>query len=80
MRKALLFILTFIISLSINADGISVVGFKLLDTDLTANTRGTSKLDQNGNVEETSTATTNLDGKLEMANLYAEKVYTIEVL
>ncbi len=48
MRKALLFILTFIISLSINADGINVVGFKLLDTDLTANTRGTSKLDQNG--------------------------------
>lgn len=30
------------------ADGISVVGFRLLDTDLTANTYGTRKLDQNG--------------------------------
>ena len=30
------------------ADGISVISFKLLDTDLTANTRGTQKLDQNG--------------------------------
>ena len=30
------------------ADGISVVGFRLLDTDLTANTYGTKKVDQNG--------------------------------
>ena len=48
MRKALLLVLTIIISLSTNADGISVVGFRLLDTDLTANTRGTSRTDQNG--------------------------------
>ena len=37
-----------------------------------------SKLDENENVEETSTATTNADGQLEMTNLYAEKVYKIE--
>ena len=30
------------------AQGMKVVEFKLLETDLTANTRGTSKLDQNG--------------------------------
>lgn len=48
MRKALLLVLAIIISLPANADGISVVGFKLLDTDLTANTRGTSRTDQNG--------------------------------
>ena len=50
MRKALLLVLTIIISLSTNADGISVVGFRLLDTDLTANTRGTSRTDQNGEI------------------------------
>ena len=30
------------------AQGMKVVEFKLLETDLTANTRGTSKVDQNG--------------------------------
>ena len=30
------------------ADGISVMSFKLLETDLTANTHGTQKFDQNG--------------------------------
>lgn len=48
MRKVLLLIFTMIISLSAKADGISVVGFKLLETDLTANTYGTRKIDQNG--------------------------------
>jgi len=48
MRKALLLILTFIISLSALADGINVVGFRLLDKDMTANTHGTIKTDNNG--------------------------------
>lgn len=36
------------ISLPVMADGISVISFKLLESDLTANTYGTQKLDQNG--------------------------------
>ena len=50
MRKALLLICSILITdiLPVMADGISVISFKLLDTDLTANTRGTQKLDQNG--------------------------------
>ncbi len=30
------------------AQGMKVVDFKLLENDLTANTRGTEKMDQNG--------------------------------
>lgn len=37
-----------------------------------------SKLDEDGNVEETCTATTKANGKLEIGNLYAEKIYKIE--
>ncbi len=37
-----------------------------------------SKLSDSGEVESTSTAITNAEGKLEMANLYAEKVYEIK--
>ena len=50
MRKALLLICSILITsiLPVMADDISVISFKLLDTDLTANTRGTQKLDQNG--------------------------------
>ena len=50
MRKILLLICSILITgiLPVMADGISVISFKLLDTDLTANTRGTQKLDQNG--------------------------------
>ncbi|MBQ9677207.1 MAG: PEGA domain-containing protein [Prevotella sp.] len=48
MRKVLLLFFTIIISLSAKADGISVVSFKLLDKDLTANTYGTKRIDQNG--------------------------------
>ena len=36
-----------------------------------------SKLDDLGNIEESQTAITNEDGVLEMANLYAEKMYEI---
>ena len=46
-----LFILSFVtlaVSVQAMAQGMKVVTFKLLETDLTANTRGTSKLDQNG--------------------------------
>lgn len=48
MKKALLFLTLIIIAIPTLADGISVVNFKLLETDLTANTYGTQKLDQNG--------------------------------
>ena len=49
MRKLLLMLTALIVtSLSLWADGISVQSFKLLETDLTANTRGTEKRDQNG--------------------------------
>ena len=37
-----------------------------------------SKLSDNGEVEDTSTAVTNSQGKLEIGNLYAEKVYEIK--
>ena len=46
--KKLLLIAMIVVSQSILADGISVMSFKLLETDLTANTRGTEKRDQNG--------------------------------
>ena len=46
--KKLLIIAMIALSQSVMADGISVLGFKLLETDLTANTRGTEKRDQNG--------------------------------
>lgn len=46
--KKLLLIALIAISHSVWADGISVLGFRLLETDLTANTRGTEKRDMNG--------------------------------
>ena len=46
--KKLLLLALIAVSQSLWADGISVLGFKLLETDLTANTRGTEKRDQNG--------------------------------
>ena len=46
--KKLLLIAMIVVSQSILADGISVISFKLLETDLTANTRGTERRDQNG--------------------------------
>lgn len=48
MRKLTLFILDVVISISGFAQTISVNSFKLLDTDLTANTAGTMEIDQNG--------------------------------
>lgn len=50
MKKVNLIIFVFLLfaNLNIQADGISVTSFKLLETDLTANTHGTQKLDQNG--------------------------------
>ena len=47
MKKVLLFI-AFVTSLSSFADGLSVLNFKLLESDLTANTRGTERRDKNG--------------------------------
>ena len=50
MRKRL-FALTFFcltIAMHAMAQGMKVVEFKLLENDLTANTRGTEKMDQNG--------------------------------
>lgn len=46
--KKLLLIALIAISQSVWADDISVLGFRLLETDLTANTRGTEKRDMNG--------------------------------
>ncbi|MBR6852490.1 MAG: PEGA domain-containing protein [Prevotella sp.] len=46
--KKLLLLALIAVSQSVWADGISVLGFRLLETDLTANTRGTEKRDQNG--------------------------------
>ena len=46
--KKLLILALLAVSQTILADGISVSGFRLLETDLTANTRGTEKRDQNG--------------------------------
>ena len=46
--KKLLILALLAVSQAILADGISVSGFRLLETDLTANTRGTEKRDQNG--------------------------------
>ena len=48
MRKLLLIIIAFVVTISAKADGLNVVSFKLLETDLTANTRGTERRDQNG--------------------------------
>ena len=49
MRKVVLFIFCFCVS-AIGAQNISVSSFKLLDSDLTANTTGTMERDQNGEV------------------------------
>lgn len=46
--KKLLIMALLALSQTMWADGISVLGFRLLETDLTANTRGTEKRDQNG--------------------------------
>ena len=50
MRKLAFIIVAalFATSLPSLAQGLNVVSFKLLETDLTANTRGTQKMDQNG--------------------------------
>ena len=50
MRKLTIIIVAalFATSLSTMAQGLTVESFKLLETDLTANTRGTQKMDQNG--------------------------------
>lgn len=49
MKKNLLLIFCFAVTaLPALAEGISVISFNLLETDLTANTFGTQKLDQNG--------------------------------
>ncbi len=48
MKKVYLIILGLIVALSANSQSITVSSFKLLDTDLTANTAGTMELDQNG--------------------------------
>ena len=42
--KKLLLLALIAVSQSVWADGISVLGFRLLETDLTANTRGTEQL------------------------------------
>lgn len=46
--KKLLLLALIALSQTVCADGISVLSFRLLETDLTANTHGTEKRDQNG--------------------------------
>ena len=46
--KKLLLLTLIAISQSVWAQGLSVVNFRLLETDLTANMHGTRKMDQNG--------------------------------
>ena len=48
------------------------------DKSVSGATYRISKLDDNREVEESQTATTNAEGLFEMANLYAEKVYEIK--
>ena len=48
MKKIAIIICLFLCALTFNAQSISVSSFKLLDTDLTANTAGTMEKDQNG--------------------------------
>lgn len=48
MKKIAIIICLFLCALTFNAQSISVSSFKLLDTDLSANTDGTMEIDQNG--------------------------------
>ena len=50
MKKRLLALTFFCLAVAVQmmAQGMKVVEFKLLENDLTANTRGTEKMDQNG--------------------------------
>ena len=48
MKKVSLTLLGILFTICISAQSISVSSFKLLDTDLTANTAGTMETDQNG--------------------------------
>ena len=47
------------------------------DKTISGATYRVNKLDENGEIEDSQTATTNRDGLFEMDNLYAEKVYEI---
>ena len=47
-RFLLLIAISLAFTTGVTAQGLKVVDFKLLETDLTANTHGTSKEDQNG--------------------------------
>ena len=51
---------------------------KNLDKKIQGATYRVSKLDDNGNIEESQTAKTNAEGLLRMTNLYAERVYEIK--
>ena len=48
MRKLLILLLGLLASVYSMAQDMKVVDFRLLENDLTANTRGTEKMDQNG--------------------------------
>ena len=48
MKKFYLMLLGLVVALYASSQSVSVSSFKLLDTDLTANTAGTMELDQNG--------------------------------
>ena len=50
MKRYIPIILFILLSVSVKSQSLSVESFKLLENDLTANTRGTMKYDQNGDV------------------------------
>ena len=51
-------------SLALNAQNISVSSFKLLESDLTANTTGTMERDQNGEIAALIKVVTNEQGSV----------------
>ena len=50
MKRILLILMPFVVTATLSAQGLSVSGFNLLDTDITAITQGTQEIDQNGDV------------------------------
>ena len=50
MKRLLFVVLMFAVAVSMSAQSLSLAGFRLLETDLTAITQGTQEIDQNGEV------------------------------
>ena len=50
MKRLLFYVMMLTVSVSMSAQSLSISGFRLLETDLTAITQGTQEIDQNGEV------------------------------